>query len=137
MPNALAEDYSILQISLVQNIQKYDYRLKRYQISYSIVLLYCSDSVNFNELSNCIRCTDRLITLDKYTCAIVFDSTTAETGQLAANNFLEYFKCTFCSSKFFTSIVNSNHYDDVDCMIPELFSQLYDTVENNAMALSS
>lgn len=137
MPNAVREESSILQEPLVQHIKKYDYRLKRYQINYSIILLHCSEDVNFNELSNCVRCSDRLIILGKYTCAIIFDCTSAETGQHAANNFLKHLHCTFCSSQFSTSIVNSSHYDDVDSMVPELFTQLHDSIENNRVELSS
>ena len=137
MPNALSDECFILQEPLVQHIKKYDYQLKRYQINYSIVLLRCYDDVSFSQLSNCVRQTDRLITLDQHTCAIIFDSTNTETGQLAANNFLAHCKCTFCSSQFFTSIVNANQYDDIDTMVPELFTQLHDSIENNRAELSS
>lgn len=137
MLNALREEYSILQKPLVQNIKKYDYRLKRYQINYSIVLLHCCEDVNFDELSNCVRRTDRLLTLDKNTSAIIFDCTSSETAQLAANNFLEHFKYTFCSSQFYTSIVNANQYDNIDTMVPELFTQLHDSIETNRAELSS
>lgn len=137
MPNALRKDSSILKEPLIQSLKSYDYRFKRYQISYSVALLHCCEDVNFNEFSNCVRCTDRFITLDDHTCAIIFDYTDMTTGMQAANNLLEHFKGTFSSAPFFTSIVNANHYEEIDQMVPELFEQLNDSIENNRSVLSS
>ncbi|MBV5321198.1 MAG: hypothetical protein JZU62_05900 [Sulfuricurvum sp.] len=122
---------------LTQTLKNFDYRLNRYQIHYSVAMWHCPEEIDISILSKCIRTTDRLICLNEYNYAIVFDYTNPESGLHAANNLLKHFKSTYSSVPLFCSIVNSSQYESVSSMIPELFTQLNKSIENNQMAISS
>jgi hypothetical protein len=126
-----------MEEKLVQALKSFDYRQNRYQIDYSVAIWHSPEEIDFHLLSNCIRTTDRLVSLDNHHYVIIFDYTNPENGIQAVNNFLEQYKSTFLSAPLFCSIANSSQFESIHIMVPELLIQLNQTIEKNQMAISN
>lgn len=125
-----------MEEKLTQTLKSYDYRLKRYDISYSVVMMRCPTDIDIDSISHCIRKTDRIVCLQNHTYAIVFDYTNSETGVQAANNFLESCKCTLSLEPISTTIINASQFESIETMIPTLLTQLHESTECNRMVIN-
>ncbi|HEX5622854.1 MAG TPA: hypothetical protein VFX57_00305 [Sulfuricurvum sp.] len=131
MPKIAGEQYSLMQQKLIQTLKDFDYRFKRYEISYSIAIGHSPDNTDLSIFADYIRLTDRFIILDRNTCAVIFDCTNTESGVKAANNLLNHFQSLFISAPLFTSVVTASNYENTVQMIQELFSLLNYTIAHN------
>jgi hypothetical protein len=125
----------LMEEKLVQTLKSFDYRQNRYKIDYSVAIWYSPKEIDFHLLSNRIRSSDRLVSLDNHHYVIIFDYTSAESGIQAVNNFLEHYKSTFLSEPLFYCVANSSQFESIHIMVPELLIQLNQTIENNQMAI--
>ncbi|MDP1785060.1 MAG: hypothetical protein Q8K81_06510 [Sulfuricurvum sp.] len=131
MPNIPTERRFIIQQKLMQSLKDFDYRFKRYKISYSITIWHSPENIDLALFSNHIRATDRFITFDRNTCAIIFDCTNDESGIKAANNLLTHYHSTFYAMPLFASIVTVSNYDSTLNMTQNLFELLTHAVKHN------
>lgn len=131
MPIIPTERRLIMQQKLMQAIKDFDYRFKRYQISYSIAIGHSPSNIDLTIFSSHIRATDRFITFDRNTCAIIFDCTNDESGIKAANNLLSHYHSNFYGTPLFASIVTVSNYDSTQNMTQNLFELLNHAVKHN------
>ena len=89
------EQRSIMQEKLSQGIKDFAYRYKRYEINYSIAIGHSPENVDFSQISEYIRETDRFIILDHNTCVVVLDGSDDIRGIKATNNLLTHFQVEF------------------------------------------
>lgn len=126
------EQHSLMKDKLSQAVKDFSYRLKRYKISYSIAVGHTTkEDIDLSLVSDYIRETDRFITLNHNTCAVVFDCTDEITGIKAANNLLTHFQDSFISTPLYVSVVIASNYEADSKMIHELFDLLDNAVEHN------
>lgn len=125
------EHYSLMNDKLSQAVKDFSYRFKRYNVSYSIAVGHTTENVDLSLISGYIRETDRFITLNHNTYAVVFDCTDEITGIKAGNNLLARFQGSFFSTPLYTSIVTASSYETNAKMIHELFYLLDYAIEHN------
>ncbi len=129
------EQHSLMKEKLTQAIKDFTYRLKRYDVNYSIALGHTPECVDLSPLSKQIRTTDRFIILDQHTYAVILDCADETGGIKAANNLLTHFQGSFFSIPLYTCVVTAGNYDSVALMNQELFYLLDYVIEHNMMSI--
>jgi hypothetical protein len=129
------EQHSLMKEKLAQAIKDFSYRLKRYDVNYSVALGYVPDNIDLSPLSKHIRETDRFIILDHHTCAVILDCTNEECGIKAANNLLTHFQGSFFSTPLYTCVVTASNFDSIALMNQELFYLLDYAIEHNMTSI--
>lgn len=126
-----SEQRSIMQEKLSQGIKDFAYRYKRYGINYSVTIGYSPENVDFSHVVEHIRNSDRFITLDSNTCAVILDCADDECGIKASNNLLTHFQGEYFSTTLYACLVTASNYSTPALMTHELFYLLAYAIENN------
>ncbi len=109
---------------IVNRIDDYFYKRKRYSQHFSLAIALSDPDVDISAFNEHNRQTDMFIVLEKNLCCEVFDGTTAESGIKAAGILLTDFESRFYTKRIFTGIVFSNDYNTSSQMVNRLFDIL-------------
>jgi hypothetical protein len=115
------EQLTSMKEKLLHALKDFDYRLKRYEVNYSIALGYSPAEIDLSPMAHYIRESDHFVILNHNTCAVIFDCTDEERGIKAANNLLTHFQGAFFSTPLYTSIVTASNYSATPQMLHDLF----------------
>ncbi|MCK4737998.1 MAG: hypothetical protein KAT10_05490 [Sulfurimonas sp.] len=117
--------------TIINSLDNYSYRNKRYQIDFAIAIGLCKESVDFSEFIKNKRKTDELILLEDNLCCAIFDCAPAKSAIIATSNMLSEFQNKNSDKQIYTSMVNSRDYDSDKMMIDSLFDILEYSVDND------
>ena len=124
MTNIIKHNRSKYHNIIVNKIDDYFYKRKRYDQQFSLAIGLSDPDVGISAFDEHNRQTDMFITLDKNLCCEVFDGTSAESGIKAAAILLTDFESHFYAKRIFISIVFSKDYDTSSQMVNRLFDIL-------------
>ncbi|MGB5965582.1 MAG: hypothetical protein WBF77_04940 [Sulfurimonadaceae bacterium] len=124
MINIIKENRSKYHNIIVNKIDDYFYKRKRYGQHFSLAVGLSDPDINLSVFNEHNRQTDMFIVLEKNLCCEVFDGTSAESGIKAAAILLTSFESHFYTKRIFASIVFSNDYDTSSQMVNRLFDIL-------------
>lgn len=131
MPTFTYEQHSLMKEKLSQAVKDFAYRLKRYEINYSVAIGHTSADIDLSQMSGYIRETDRFIVLSHNTCAIILDCSDEVRGIKAANNLLTHYQSNFFSKPLYLTVVTASNYETNPKMLHELFYLLDYAIEHN------
>lgn len=116
MKNRLTEqivaNYQDYKQKILDEIGKYSYRKRRYNVDFTIALYIASEEMSFDFIQEKIRDTDKLVALDTNFIAVVFDFATEDGGFKAAENLLALLEPRLFSGEIYISVVNSHEHAD-------------------------
>jgi len=120
--------------TILDIIDNYIYREKRYETHFSLAIVYSKTPLNVHsqELQKTLRKTDNLICITDNIVCIVFDAAQTHSYVKAAENLyktlksIEYHQHYFIATAF-SDDFNNNYLD----MINHLFDRLHYSVEHN------
>lgn len=115
---------NIYQQLIVNKIDDYFYKRKRYGQHFSLALALSDPDTDIKVFNEHNRQTDKFIVLEKNLCCEIFDGTTAESGIKAASVLLTSFENHFYSKRIFISIVFSKDFNTSSQMVSRLFDIL-------------
>lgn len=124
MINAVKENRRAYLNVIVDRIDDYFYKRKRYGQHFSLAIILSDPDIDISTFNEHNRQTDIFIVLEKNLCCEVFDGTTAESGIKAASILLTDFESHFYAKRIFTGIVFSKDYDTSTQMVNRLFDIL-------------
>ena len=124
MINIIKDNRSKYHSIIVNRIDDYFYKRKRYDQHFSLAIGLSDPNVDISVYAEHNRQTDMFITLEKNLCCEVFDGTSAESGIKAADILLTDFESHFYAKRIFASIVFSKDYDTSSPMVNRLFDIL-------------
>jgi hypothetical protein len=120
----IKENRSKYQTVIVNRIDDYFYKRKRYHQHFSLAIGLFDPDLDLSALDEHSRQTDIFIELEKNLYCEVFDGTTAGSGIKAASNLLTIFENNYYGKRVYASIVFSNDYDTSSQMVHRLFDIL-------------
>ncbi|MBE0513725.1 hypothetical protein [Sulfurimonas sp.] len=109
---------------IINKLDEYSYRNKRYQINFALVLIYCKKDINLDEIIDVQRRTDRYISLDKNLCCVVFDSIDYASSKKVASNLQKQVEESCLNEEFFMGVITSIEYESASKMTNYLFNML-------------
>ena len=124
MINIIKDNRNKYHNIIVNRIDDYFYKRKRYNQHFSLAIGLSDPDVDVSAFDEHNRQTDMFIKLEKNLCCEVFDGTCAESGIKAAAILLTGFESHFYTKRIFASIVFSNNYDTSSQMVHRLFDIL-------------
>lgn len=110
---------------IINNLDEYSYRNKRYHINFALALIYCTKNISLNEIIDVKRRTDKYISLDKNLSCVVFDCIDSESSQRAALNLQKQVEESCLSEDLFMEVITSIEYESA----PKMTNYLFDTLE--------
>ena len=131
MINMIKENRSKYLNIIVNRIDDYFYKRKRYGQHFSLAIGLSDPDIDISAYNEHNRQTDLSIVLEKNLCCEVFDGTTAESGIKAASILLTSFESHFFTKRIFSSIVFSKDYNTSSQMVNRLFDILEYAYSNN------
>ena len=131
MINIIKENRNKYQKIVVNKINDYFYKRKRYNRHFSLAIGLSDPDIDVSTFNEHNRQTDIFIKLEKNLCCEVFDGTSAESGIKAAGILLTDFESHFYTKRIFASIVFSKDYDTSSQMVHRLFDILEYTCSHN------
>lgn len=120
-----------VQQRLLNSIQDYEYRAKRYDIEYSVVLVYTVEPIDFSTISHHIRQTDVQIVCEQYLFAVILDCADTQKGIKAANNLFTYLQTVYFAHTIFASVETSQKNRSAEKMITDLIRLIDYAIEHN------
>lgn len=123
--------YQPLQKHLLDEIADFDYSFTRYNVNYSIALGYSEDKVDMEAMHTHLRQSDRLVLLNEYLCAVIFDQTNDEGGIKAANLLLTYFQTAYFGKSLYACVVTASNHSNPSKMVHDLFHLLDYSISKN------
>jgi len=98
---------------ILKEIDDYVYRDKRYNLSFSIAVVYAEDEsvIDTIKLQDEIRKTDKIIKLSNNLLCIVYDITTNTTFVKSAENSNKTLQEIHCKKNFFISVAESREFN--------------------------
>lgn len=127
----IKENRSKYQTIIVNRIDDYFYKRKRYDQHFSLAIGLFDPDIDLTVFDEHSRQTDIFIKLERNLYCEVFDGTTAGSGIKAASNLLTIFESHFYGKRVFASIVFSKDYDTSSQMVHRLFDILEYSYSNN------
>ena len=124
-------DDSAIKETLLQEINKFDYRFKRYGINYSVMTLFATKQIDFTPFSSFIRKSDSFVLIAPNLCAVVFDFTNDANGAKTANKLLAYLQQTYTYEKIYSCVVTASNNESAVQMIDELCHLLKYAITNS------
>ncbi|MDD5156474.1 hypothetical protein [Sulfurimonas sp.] len=121
---------SAIKDILIQEVDKFDYRFKRYGINYSVMIGFSTEPIDFAQFSSSIRKSDSFVLIAPNLCAIILDSVNNSNGIKAANKLLTSFQQTYFSKKIYSCVVTASNHESVKQMIDELYYLLTYAITN-------
>lgn len=109
---------------IMDSLDDYSYRSKRYHIDFSLAIGLCNVNVDFNDLISKKRKTDKLIMLEENLCCVVLDCAPADCAVKATSNLQNGFKIKYSNNELYTGVVTSRDYDSDKNMVESLFDVL-------------
>ncbi|MCW8896133.1 hypothetical protein [Sulfurimonas sp.] len=131
MQNLIKDNFQKYYKLIMDNLEEYSYREKRYGVEYSLTLWLSDNNVNFKDFIDHKRKTDMFIELEKNLCCIILDSTTSQNAIKATSNLQTAFQNKNFGKKLYTSVVFSEDYENNENMIKDLFYVLEYSISNN------
>jgi len=120
-----------IQKKLLNAVEEYEYRAKRYGIDYSIVFVYTVEPIDFSTISHHIRKTDVEVVCEEHIFAVVLDCADSEKGIKAANNLFTYLQTVYFAHTIFASVETSQNNRASDKMIIDLVNLVNYAIEHN------
>lgn len=120
-----------VQEKLLEAVQDYEYRAKRYGIEYSIVFVYTVEPIDFSTISHHIRKTDAQVVCEEHIFAVVLDCADVEKGIKAANNLFTYLQTVYFAHTIFASVETSQKNRTVEKMVVDLVNLVSYAIEHN------
>ncbi|WP_345993351.1 hypothetical protein [Sulfurimonas sp. HSL-1716] len=130
MKNILVELREDIRKTIMNEITDYDYRYRRYNINYSVLIGF-AEELDLTSFESYIRKSDRFIVIKPNLCAIVLDCTDEKGGIKAGNNLLTRFQNLFFSKKLFASVVTASAHKDAIHLVNELYHLLSFGITHN------
>lgn len=126
---------------IINNLDEYSYRNKRYQINFALALIYCTKDINLNEIIDVKRRTDRYISLDKNLSCVVFDCIDSDSSKKAASNLQRQVEESCLYEELYMEVITSMEYESASKMTNYLFDTLEEflyniEIENKLAAIS-
>lgn len=115
---------------IIDNLEEYSYRNKRYHINYAVALCFCTKDISLNELVTVKRKTDRYITLESNLCCVVFDCIDADSSKRAAQNLKTEVEENCLGEDFFLHVATSLEYESPLKLTNSLFRKLEEFLED-------
>lgn len=109
---------------IINKLDEYSYRSKRYQINFALLLIYCKKDINLAEIIDVKRRTDRYISLDKNLCCVVFDCIDSESSKKAASNLQKQVQQSCLNEDLFIEVITSMECESTSKMTNHLFDTL-------------
>ena len=100
MLTTIGENSSTIKEALIQEVDKFDYRFKRYGVNYSVMIGFTTEFIDFTQFSSLIRKSDSFILIIPNLYAVIFDSTNNSSGIKTANKLMAHLQQTYTSKKF-------------------------------------
>lgn len=115
---------------IINNLDEYSYRNKRYQINFALALIYCTKDINLNEIIDVKRRTDRYISLDKNLSCVVFDCIDSDSSKKAASNLQRQVEESCLNEDLYMEVITSMEYESASKMTNYLFDMLEEFLYN-------
>ncbi len=115
---------------IIDNLEEYSYRNKRYHINYAVALCFCTKDISLNELVTLKRKTDRYITIESNLCCVVFDCIDAESSKRAAQNLKTEVAESCLGEDFFIHVATSLEYESPLKLTNSLFGKLEEFLDD-------
>ncbi len=115
---------------IINNLDEYSYRNKRYQINFALALIYCTKDINLNEIIDVKRRTDRYISLDKNLSCVVFDCIDSDSSKKAASNLQRQVEESCLYEELYMEVITSMEYESASKMTNYLFDMLEEFLYN-------
>lgn len=109
---------------IINKLDEYSYRNKRYQINFALALIYCKKDINLDEIIDIQRRTDKFIPLDKNLCCVVFDSIDYASSKKVASNLQKQVEESCLNEDLFIGVITSIEYESASKMTNYLFNML-------------
>lgn len=116
---------------IIDKLGDYAYRMKRYDLDFSVAIGFSEDEVNLAEFISIKRRTDEFIVLEDNLCCIILDGADSNSAIKAASNLQTEFQHRHFNTKLFVSVVTAKDYDNDAVMINSLFDILEYSILNN------
>ncbi len=126
----IEENFTDYKRKILDNIQEYSYRKRRYGVDFTITLYISSKKIDLDIVKNYIRDTDKLIQLASNVIAVVFDFADEERGLKASENLLSLLEPRLFDEEIFISIVNSHDNFDEKEQVRHLLDLLIESIQN-------
>ena len=126
---------------IINTLDEYSYRSKRYHINFALAIVYCKKDIALGEIIDVKRKTDRYIPLDKNLSCIVFDCIDSESSKKAASNLQKQVKQSCLDDELYMEVITSMDYESASKMTNYLFDTLEEflyniEIENRLAAIS-
>jgi len=126
---------------IIDNLDEYSYRSKRYHINFAVAIVYCTKNIDLREIIDVKRRTDKYISLDKNLSCVVFDCIDSESSQRAALNLQNQVEESCLNEDLYMEVITSIEYESASKMTNYLFDTLEEflyniEVENKLAAIS-
>jgi len=115
---------------IINNLDEYSYRSKRYHINFALALIYCRKDIALNEIIDVKRRTDRYIPLDKSLSCIVFDCIDFLSSKQAAINLQKQVEQSCLNEELYIEVITSMEYESASKMTNYLFDTLEEFLYN-------
>lgn len=115
---------------IINNLDEYSYRNKRYQINFALALIYCKKDINLNEIIDVKRRTDKYISLDKNLSCVVFDCIDSDSSKKAASNLQRQVEESCLNEDLYMEVITSMEYESASKMTNYLFDMLEEFLYN-------
>jgi len=122
------------QQSVIEFLDEYIYRERRYKVHFSVALVFSKESLQAHaeSLNNTLRKTDRVISIAENLLCVVFDATQEESYVKAAENLYKTLKSIEYRQDYFVATVFSNEVNDNYLLVlNRLFERLYYSLEHD------
>ena len=123
--NDLESKRQLCYQTLMDLLPEYIYREKRYQIHFSVTLIYSQDHLATCErgLRPLLRKTDKLLCITPHLLCATFDATNTSSYVKAAENLHETLKKIDYQHRYFIATVSSQEFDE---NYLDMFNRLYE-----------
>ncbi len=125
MINMIKENRRTYQNIIVDKIDDYFYKHKRYDQRFSLAIGMSDTDVDLTIFDKNNRQTDMFIELEKNLCCEVYDGTNVENGVKASSNALTSFEQHYYAKRIFVGVVCSQDYDTS----PQMVNRVFDILE--------
>lgn len=126
----IVENYQRYKQRILDNIESYNYRKRRYDVDFTVALFISSDEIEADFVQKNIRNSDKLVTLDNNFIAVIFDFADEEQGLKAAENLLALMEPKFFSNEIYISVVNSHEQLDNEEHLHRAFDLLVENINS-------
>jgi len=114
---------------IVDTVAGYDYRYRRYNVKYTLVLFASPVSILKGFVEPMIRKTDTIVVLNSRFFAIVFDGVDERMGlKVSDNMFVNLEACVF-GNEIFSSVVNGSEADNAEAVVRKALNTLVDEIK--------